>query len=250
MLNYRRFGKGPTVVLQHGYAGGGGYFAVLAAHLAENFDVVITDMPGFAGSRNEPVPDSIPGIAESLMDTLSQLGVNQFMLLGHSLGSMTALQATLDYPRSISKLVLYGGSATSDLPRRFESFDETIKKIENNAIDVTTARIAATWFVDGALHPLYDFTRLAGIGASKEGAIKIMKAMAGWDVRTRLNEIETPTLVICGDSDLSTHPDCSLELWRGIPDAQLCILPNCAHNAHLEASETFNPLISRFLRTQ
>ena len=248
MLNYRRFGSGPTVVLQHGYAGGGGYWGVLAAHLAANFGVIATDMPAFAGSAGEPVPDSIPGIGESLLDTLNQLGVEKFMLLGHSLGSMTALQVALDHPERIEKLILYGSSATTDLPNRFETFDQTVARIESESIEVTTARIAATWFVDGDNHPLYEFTKIAGAGASKDGAIRLMRGMVGWDVRDRLGEISMPTLVICGDSDMSTHPDCSYELWHGIPGAQLCVLPNCAHNAHLELSEAFNPIIGRFLR--
>ena len=130
MLNYRRFGSGPTVVLQHGYAGGSAYFGILAAHLAANFDVIATDMAGHAGSADEPVPDSIPGIAKSLLETLTVLGVERFMLLGHSLGSMTALQAALDYPDRIEKLILYGSSATTYLPNRFETFDETVARIE------------------------------------------------------------------------------------------------------------------------
>ncbi len=249
MLNYRRFGSGPSVVLQHGYAGGGGYWGILAAHLAADFDVIATDMPAFAGSAGEPVPDSIPGLAESLLDTLAKLGVERFMLLGHSLGAMTALQAALDRPERIGKLVLYGGSATTDLPHRFETFDETVARIEAESVDVTTARIAATWFVDGDRHPLYEFTKAAGAGASKEGAVKLIRGMAGWDVRGRLDEVGMPTLVICGDGDRSTNPDCSYGLWRGIPGAQLCVLPNCAHNAHLEVPEVFNPLIGRFLRS-
>ena len=249
MLNYRRFGSGPTVVLQHGYAGGGGYWGVLAAHLAANFDIIATDMPAFAGSADKPVPDSIPGIAESLLDTLTQLGVERFMLLGHSLGSMTALQAALDHPERVEKLVLYGASATADLPNRFETLDETVARIEAETVEVTTARIAATWFVEGDRHPLFEFTKTAGAGASKEGAIKLMRGMAGWDVRDRLGEVGMPTLVICGDSDRSTHPDCSYELWQGIPNAQFCVLPNCAHKAHLEVSEVFNPLIRRFLQS-
>ena len=96
--------------------------------------------------------------------------------------------------------------------------------------------------------PLYEFTKTAGAGASKEGAIRLMRGMVGWDVRDRLGDISMPTLVICGDSDQSTHPCCSYEIWHGIPNAELCVLPNCAHNAHLEVSEIFNPLIGRFLR--
>ena len=247
MLNYRRFGSGKTVVLQHGFVGGGEYFAPLSAHLARNFDVIATDLPGFAGSADIPVPDTIAEIAAALVDTVTGLGVERFSLLGHSLGSVTALQAALDYPDRIEKLILYGSTPSGTLPDRFETWQETIARIEKESIDAMAAWIAATWFVDGEKHPLYAFTTAAGAGASQEGAIRMLRASAPWDVRDRLGEVAMPTLVICGDADRSTNPGLSYELWRGIPDAQLCILPGCAHNAHLEASEVFNPLIARFL---
>jgi pimeloyl-ACP methyl ester carboxylesterase len=67
---------------------------------------------------------------------------------------MIALQAALDYPDRVEKLILYGSSATADLPNRFETFDETIARIESESVEITAARIAATWFVDGDQHPL------------------------------------------------------------------------------------------------
>jgi len=247
MLNYRRFGSGKTVVLQHGFVGGGEYFAPLSAHLARNHEVIATDLPGFAGSAHIPVPDTIGGIAEALVDTVTALGVERFALLGHSLGSVTALQAALDHPDRIEKLILYGSTPSGTLPDRFETWETTISRIESESIEAMSAWIAATWFVDGEKHPLYEFTKAAGAGASRDGAIRMIRASAPWDIRDRLAEIKMPTLVICGDSDRSTHPGLSYELWRGIPGAQLCILPGCAHNAHLEVSEVFNPLIARFL---
>ena len=247
MLNHRRFGSGKTIVLQHGFVGGGEYFGPLSANLARNYDVIATDLPGFAGSAHIPVPDTITEIAASLVDTVTELGVDRFSLLGHSLGSVTALQAALDYPDRIEKLILYGSTPSGTLPNRFETWEETISRIEAESIESMAAWIAATWFVDGDKHPLYEFTKAAGAGASQEGAIRMIRASAPWDIRDRLGEISMPTLVICGDSDRSTHPGLSYELWHGIPNAQLCVLPDCAHNAHLELSEVFNPLIARFL---
>ena len=247
MLNYRRFGSGKTVVLQHGFVGGGEYFAPLSANLAQNYDVIATDLPGFAGSAHIPVPDTIAVVAAALVDTVTGLGVERFSLLGHSLGSVTALQAALDYPERIEKLILYGSTPSGTLPDRFETWDDTVSRIESESIETMAAWIAATWFVDGDKHPLYEFTKAAGAGASQEGAIQMIRTSAPWDIRDRLGEISMPTLVICGDSDRSTHPGLSYELWHGIPNAQLCVLPGCAHNAHLELSEVFNPLIARFL---
>jgi hypothetical protein len=48
-------------------------------------------------------------------------------------------------------------------------------------------------------------------------------------------------------SDRSTEPAEQVRLWRRLPFAQLCILPNCAHAAHLEQPEIFHQLLSRFL---
>ena len=247
MLNYRRFGSGKTVVLQHGFVGGGEYFAPLSANLARTHDVIATDLPGFAGSAHISVPDTIAEIAKTLVDTVTELGVERFSLLGHSLGSVTALQAALDYPERIEKLILYGSTPSGTLPDRFESWETTIDRIETESIDVMAAWIASTWFMDGDRHPLYEFTKAAGNGASQEEAIRMIRTSAPWDVRDRLGDINMPTLVICGDSDRSTHPSLSYELWNEIPNAQLCILPYCAHNAHLELSEVFNAVIARFL---
>lgn len=247
MLHYHRFDSGRTVVLQHGFAGGGGLFAPLSAHLAPTFDVIATDLPGFAGSAGEAVPDSIEGLAQVLVETIVGLGVHRFTLFGHSLGAITALQATLDYPDRIDKLILYGGTATGHVPDRFESYEETIARIEAEGVEEAVARLATRWFVDGGEHPLYAFDVAAGAGLSQEGAIRCLRAVSRWDVQERLGEIHAPTLVICGDSDRATHPDLSVALWRSIANAQLCILPGCGHNAHLEALEIFNPLVARFL---
>ena len=247
MLHYRRFGSGRTVVLQHGFAGGSELFAPLSAHLAPNFDVITTDLPGFAGSADEPVPDSIEGLAEALVETIVGLGVDRFALLGHSLGAITALQAALDYPERIDKLILYGGLASGHVPDRFETYEETIARIEAEGIEKAVARLAVRWFVDGGEHPLYAFDVAAGAGLSQESAIRCLRAVSKWDVQEWLAEIHVPTLVICGDSDRATHPDFSVALWHGIANAQLCILPRCGHNAHLEALEIFNPVVARFL---
>lgn len=247
MLNYRRVGKGKTVVLQHGFVGGGGYFLPLSRYLSGTYDVISTDLPGFAGSSDVPAPDTIEGFASSLVDTLANIGVTEFSLLGHSIGSMVSLQAALDYPDRVSRLILYGSTPSGEIPERFESFDESVRRIESDGIDSTATRIAATWFVNGEEDPYYEFTREAGAGANQDSAIRCLRSLSTWDVRSRLKNLDVPTLVICGDSDRNTHPDLSIELWRHIQGSELCILPGCAHIPHLELSEVFNRVIGRFL---
>ena len=246
MLHHRRFGAGETVVLQHGFVGSGEIFAPLIAELAPNFDVIATDLPGLGGSADVPAPDDVGELARMLADTLAGLDVDRFSILGHSLGSETALHLALDFPERVDKLILYGG-CPADLPERYESYEESLRRIDADGIVATAARIAATWTNAGARHPLYEFMRRCGENSSHEGAKQLVRAMANFDVRDRLGEVRARTLIVCGDMDRTTHPRHSIEMWEKIPDAQLCILPNSAHAAHAEAPGIFNRIVSRFL---
>jgi pimeloyl-ACP methyl ester carboxylesterase len=248
MLHYRRYGRtgAPTVVLQHGFVSSGRIFAPLGAALSDRFDIIATDLPGLGGSAGLSAPESVAALARQVVDTVSELGVERFAILGNSLGAQTALHVAVDFPDRVRKLVLYGGCA-GDLPERFESYEESIARIRREGIVATAARIASRWFVDGTDNPMYPFTRDCGKDSSEEGAIHLIRAMAGFDLRGRLNEVRAPTLVVCGDSDRTTHPRHSFEMWRGIAEAQLCIIPRSGHVAHLEVPEAFNRVVARFL---
>ncbi len=246
MLHYRRFGSGKTIVLQHGFVGCGEIFAPLSAQLASNFDVIATDLPGLGGSASISTPSDVGELAKILVETLSELEVDKFSILGHSLGSETALHLAMDFPERVEKLILYGGCA-GDLPERYESYEESIRRIDVDGIVPTAARIATTWTNAGADHPLYEFMRGCGVNSDQEGAKQLVRAMASFNVRDRLGEVTAKTLIICGDMDRTTHPRHSIEMWENIPNAQLCILPNSAHAAHAEMPGIFNQIVSRFL---
>ena len=247
MLEYRRGGKGPTLVLQHGFLGGSGYFAPQIAQLRQCHDVIAADLPGFAGSAAEPTPESIEGLSLSLLGFLDGLGVERFSLLGHSMGGMVALQSALDQPARIERLILYGTSASGRLPGRFETFERSIERLREEGLEATVARIAATWFVDGEAAPLYPLCLEAGRGVREEAAIACLRAMPAWDVTDRIGELKIPTLVLYGDRDRSYGHEDAVGLARGIPDARLCILPDCAHNVHLEKPALFNQVVADFL---
>ncbi|MEM9423128.1 MAG: alpha/beta fold hydrolase, partial [Pseudomonadota bacterium] len=86
MLNYRRSGSGRPLILQHGFLGGSGYFASQMAALGHAFDVIAPDLPGFAGSRDEPAVETIEALSRAQVDFVDALGVEKFSLLGHSMG--------------------------------------------------------------------------------------------------------------------------------------------------------------------
>jgi 2-hydroxy-6-oxonona-2,4-dienedioate hydrolase len=101
--------------------------------------------------------------------------------------------------------------------------------------------------MQGNAAPFAAMCREAGRGATTEAAARALRAVVNWDVSNRLSELQMPVLVICGDQDRSTSPDQSYRLWQAIPNAQLCIVPGCAHNVHLERPEWFSSIVLDFL---
>lgn len=247
MLNHHRHGSGRPLVLQHGFLGGGGYWLPQFATLGRHFDVIAPDLPGFAGSGAIDAPNSVAGFVAALLDLLDGLGVERTALLGHSMGSMVALQVALDHPDRVDRLVLYGSACTGNLPKRFEPVETSIARLEQLGVEACADFIVPTWFVAGEAAPYFAMCRDAGRGLRTESAIQALRALAEWDVCERLGEVSVPTLVICGDRDRSTAPDQSYRLWEGIPDSRLCIIPGCAHNVHLERPELFSSIVLDFL---
>jgi pimeloyl-ACP methyl ester carboxylesterase len=247
MLNYIRHGSGAPLLLQHGFLGGAGYWLPVLPTITRHFDVICSDLPGLAGSVDEPVPDTLSGFSDALVALLDVLNIERISMVGHSLGSMVGLQLAIDHPDRLDKLVLYGSASTANLPQRFETFAETINRLASEDIEATLNRVVPTWFTEGEDAVYYSLCRRAGAGVRTDTAMQVLQALSTWDVAGQLGGILCPTLVICGDRDRSTAPEESLHLYRNIARAQLSIVPGCAHNVHLENPERFVQDVLGFL---
>ncbi len=248
MLYWQRQGKGPEVVLVHGFLGSSKIFEPLTEYLARNFSVTTVDLPGFAGSYDVDVPPTVEELSQMVADTIQYSGLDRYSILGHSLGAMIALDISLQRPDFLEKMVLYGGCPDGHLPGRFETTEESVEKIRAEGVEAVAAEIAAQWFQRGKDDPMYPLAKAAGGTSNEAAAILHLETWDLWKARDRLGEVQTPTLIICGDSDRSTHPDLSIEMWKQIPQSQLFIAPNAGHIVHLEYTDEFNSIVDKFLR--
>lgn len=246
-MHFTRFGKGDVILLVHGFLGGTGYWLPMQMGLRHAFDVIAIDLPGFSQSAQIPAPTSLSGYAKSICSLMDELGIDKFSLLGFSMGGMIAQQTFFEYPDRIQHLILYGSSAVGDLPHRFESWEASISRIEKEGVESTADRTASTWFISGKKDPYYPTCRAACVGANQESCISVMRAMQGWSSVDRLKEIKIPTLIVVGDRDRSTRVSDSIVLWEGISESILCVLPECAHGAHMEKPDLFNRIVLDFL---
>ena len=102
-------GDGPVVVLVHGIASSSVTFQNLVPLLEPSHRVISIDILGFGRSPVPPDADyTIEEHVASLHATLRSLKVREFVLVGHSLGSLIVARYAADHPSGITRLVLVG----------------------------------------------------------------------------------------------------------------------------------------------
>jgi 3-oxoadipate enol-lactonase len=104
-------GAGPAVLAVHGLGGGAWFFAPLAELLRHRLRLLAVDLPGTGRSAGTSGPMSIDGWVAELGDLIDERvpASDQVVLLGHSMGTIVALQAWRAWPGRIRGLVLIGG---------------------------------------------------------------------------------------------------------------------------------------------
>ncbi|WP_170752018.1 alpha/beta fold hydrolase [Ruegeria lacuscaerulensis] len=235
------------LVLVHGFMGGSAQWDGCRDTLQQHADVVAVDLPGFGANAYLPPIDSIGGYADWVVRHLRGLGVEEYHLLGHSMGGMIAQEIALRDGERINRLVLYATGAVGVLPGRFETIEHSKRRAGKDGPAATARRIAATWFLDCEAATGYE--HCAGIAAkAKLAAINAgLEAMQSWSGEQNLSRIRQETLVLWGDQD-RTYPWSQIQmLWETIPNTLLAVVPGCAHALHAERPDFFTRLISDFL---
>jgi haloacetate dehalogenase len=108
----RVYGKGPGLLMVHGFPRTSLMWRDLAPQLADRYTVVCADLRGY-GKSGSPVssddhfPYSKRAMASELVEVMDQLGFATFSLVGHDRGGRVAYRMALDYPEKIEKLAVF-----------------------------------------------------------------------------------------------------------------------------------------------
>jgi len=246
-LAVTRQGQGAPFALVHGYFGGAGHWRGEREALSGTCEVITPALAGFGESAHLAAPDTIAGNAALVWQALDAAGIDRIALLGHSMGGMVVQEMTAQQPERVDKLILYGTGPVGLLPGRFETLEQSRRRIRTTGVEATLRRIAATWFVDGEDAPGFATCMDVGRMASEQATLAALSAWETWNGTENLPRIPAPTLVVWGDKDRS-YPRAQVDaLLGGIPDARLAVLEGCAHAAHLEAPEAFHAALREFL---
>ena len=105
-IHVRVGGKGPAVVLLHGFGDTGDMWAPLAADLARNHTVVVPDLRGMGLSSHPESGYDKRTQAADIRSVLTKLGIDHAAVVGHDIGTMVAYAYAARYPDKTDRLVV------------------------------------------------------------------------------------------------------------------------------------------------
>jgi pimeloyl-ACP methyl ester carboxylesterase len=172
-------------------------------------------------------------------------------VLGHSTGGSLALQLIADRPDVVRKAVVasaaytLGPVAKRDQLELLRALEATGRYSAEVIMDELDGFIRSRW-VRTLLTPLGMVAAKLITVENPTDAIAMLRAEDGFDVRDRLGDIQTETLVICGAQDYFWTPEMFAETACRLPRGRLIMYPNRGH-AIVTAPEFARDVIA-FLR--
>jgi haloacetate dehalogenase len=108
----RHYGKGPAILLVHGFPRTSLMWRFLAPKLAESHTVICADLPaygrsGIPSSTDDHFPYSKRAMAKELVEVMDKLGFRTFTLVGHDRGGRVSYRLALDHPEKVERLAVF-----------------------------------------------------------------------------------------------------------------------------------------------
>lgn len=212
-----------------------------ARELADTFHVVGWDLPGHGTS---PAPDEaftmaelargVLAVAEQALAARGEAN-GTFAYAGVSVGGAVGLQLLLDAPARVSSAALICTGAKIGSP---EMWTERAAMVRAFGTPTMVEGSAKRWFAPGFLEREPDLggALLTSLQeADPLGYAFTCKALAGYDVRSRLGSVTTPVLTIAGADDEATPPSDLQLIADGVTSSRSVVLDDVAHLASVEA---------------
>lgn len=261
-------GSGVPVIFCYGLVCAWTQFKYQIPVTAQNHDVIWWDYRAHHASETPKGYGTltVENFAKDLIDLMDHLKIERAAIIGHSMGGCVALQAAIEYPSRIDRVMGIGTPIRNPLDSMFgtnitEGFFEFLKSVDRwkpELIKEFYRTQGKSWIAARAFHLLgFDSKR-----TKFEDVQQYLKKAASLDYKVflalmenyrnvnlvpRLHSIECPVCVVDGEKDYvvpSEHSDLIVSL---VPKARLIEIPGAAHVPQFDNPDLINKIIGEFL---
>lgn len=247
-INYTRTGGNkPPVILLHGLIANGLCWAAVAHFLEEEYDVI---MPDARGHGKSSVPDygyRYEDQANDVVGLIKALRLHHPILIGHSMGGMTAAVVASLNPKLLRGLILADPSFLSPKSQR-EICDSDVADQHRRILNTSLNEVMADLH---SKHPDRSLETIKLIASAR-----LQTSMAAFDVLTPPNPdykqlvsaIDVPSLLVFGEKGVLSSVVAD-ELQRLNPRFQVTQIPEVGHGLHYDQPERFVAVVGSFIRS-
>ncbi len=239
----------PVVVFVHGAQHDHSVWALQSRYLAHHgYSVLAVDLPGHGRSAG-PALDSVEAMAGWVLALLDAAGADRAALVGHSMGSLIALEAAAQSAARVSRLVLAG---TAFPMKVSDALLSAAREDEARAFDMINA-----WSHSGITH------RPGSPGPGFSVFVANRRLMERQAPGVLLNDfaacnryegglrsaatIACPALFVLGERDVMAPPRAARALIDAIANSEVVTVPGCAHALMTERPDALLDALRRFL---
>lgn len=238
-FSYVEAGEGETLLLLHGLMGELSNWQWAIDHFKDRYKVLVPILPIY----EQPLLTlGVKSLSKFVHKFVKFKQLNQFVVVGNSLGGHVGLVFTSSHQEYVKALVLTGSSGLYEnafggsFPRR-ESYEYIREKVEFTFYDPKTA---TKELVDEVFKTVNDRGRVIRILALAKSAIR-------HNMAKELPKITIPVSLIWGKQDKVTPPEVAEEFHSLFPNSELNWVDECGHAPMMEQPEIFNNYLDKFL---
>jgi pimeloyl-ACP methyl ester carboxylesterase len=232
-IRYREAGQGEPLVSLHGAGGMKLYHS--HALLAAQYRVIVFEVPGFGQSPANERSQSMPELARTMAQAVTNLGIERFNLMGNSFGGKLALWLAVQQPERIQALILVAPAAIRPegaAPPQALSSEELMARLYAHP-----ERQAPLPPVDPAIRAKQQTLVRRVMGPARDEALE-----------SRLPSLNVPVLVVFGTLDRMIPPEMGRLYCEKLPNCHLVLVYDAAHEVDADRPEAFVSVASDFMQ--
>jgi 3-oxoadipate enol-lactonase / 4-carboxymuconolactone decarboxylase len=221
----------------------------VAGRLADIYHVIGWDLPGHGASPRPKDAFTIEDLAASVIKVVEgKIGRRPFTYAGVSVAGAVGLQLLLGHPeRIVSAALICTGARIGD-PDDWQSRAQVVRNAGTGEVVALAIR---RWFAPGfferdpvAATALLDTLRRV----DDDGYARTCEALAEFDARHRLGEIDTPVVAVAGANDIATPPDSLRYIASNVTRGRFIEVKQAAHLAPAEQPDRIADVLAKLRR--